>query len=47
MGASEEEEAFLLQDEAWIDSSIKVDYGTNLRYVPQPSSPTPKLTFVG
>ncbi|KAG0647552.1 acetyltransferase [Hyphodiscus hymeniophilus] len=30
-GASEEEDAILLQDEAYIDGPIKVDYGTNLR----------------
>jgi hypothetical protein len=31
-GATEEEDAILLQDEAYIDGPIKVDYGTNLRY---------------
>ncbi len=31
-GASDEEDATLLQDEAYIDGPIKVDYGTNLRY---------------
>jgi hypothetical protein len=32
-GATEEEDAILLQDEAYIDGPIKVDYGTNLRYI--------------
>ena len=31
-GATEEEDVILLQDEAYIDGPIKVDYGTNLRY---------------
>jgi hypothetical protein len=31
-GATEEEDAILLQDEVYIDGPIKVDYGTNLRY---------------
>lgn len=30
-GASDEEDALLLQDEPYIDGPIKVDYGTNLR----------------
>ncbi|KIN07427.1 hypothetical protein OIDMADRAFT_16139 [Oidiodendron maius Zn] len=30
-GATEEEDAILLQDEPYIDGPIKVDYGTNLR----------------
>lgn len=32
-GATEEEDAILLQDEAYIDGPIKVDHGTNLRYI--------------
>lgn len=31
-GATEEEDAELLKDEAYIDGPVKVDYGTNLRY---------------
>jgi hypothetical protein len=31
-GATEDEDAKLLQGEAYIDGPIKVDYGTNLRY---------------
>jgi hypothetical protein len=34
-GASDGEDAVLLQDEPYIDGPIKVDYGTNLRYVRQ------------
>lgn len=31
-GATEEEDAVILGDEAYIDGPIKVDYGINLRY---------------
>jgi len=31
-GATEEEDSLLLQDDAYVESPIKVDYGTNLRY---------------
>ena len=30
--ATEEEEAILLQDEAYVDGPIKIDYGFNVRY---------------
>ena len=32
-GTTEEEDAIILKDEAYIDGPIKVDYGTNLRYL--------------
>lgn len=44
-GASEEEDAILLQDEAYIDGPIKVDYGTNLRYTLQPHPAFRRLSF--
>jgi len=31
-GVTEGEDSILLEDEAYIDGPIKVDYGTNLRY---------------
>jgi hypothetical protein len=31
--ATEEEDAILLQDEAYVDGPIKIDYGFNVRYV--------------
>lgn len=39
-GATDEEDAILLQDDAYVESPIKVDYGTNLRYKPLPRSMT-------
>ena len=38
LGATEEEDSLLLQDDAYVESPIKVDYGTNLRCVPFPRS---------
>ena len=35
--ATEEEDAFLLQDEPFVDGPVKIDYGFNIRYGTSPS----------
>jgi len=37
-GKTEDEDAVILKDEPYIDGPIKVDYGTNLRYLANPKS---------